>query len=97
MFSACASSGDAAMTHVVRDEPPKAPRSSLVSFASWYGTWRRPSERAVMHFPRTRSDELMMAYARLAVTLLAGAAHSRRGGKGKLEIGHCASSAAPGM
>mmetsp|Transcript_56226 Transcript_56226/g.111641 ORF Transcript_56226/g.111641 Transcript_56226/m.111641 type:complete len:159 (+) Transcript_56226:492-968(+) len=34
VFSPWESSGDAAMTHVVREEPPKAPRRSLVSFDS---------------------------------------------------------------
>ena len=63
---ACASSGETATQHVVRELPPKAPRSSIVSRASWYleGRTQRNSLSLV---GRLRSHGLSVASERLDV------------------------------
>ena len=45
---ACASSAESVTQHTVRELPPKAPRSSMVSRLSWKGTCARPSDSALM-------------------------------------------------
>mmetsp|Transcript_52159 Transcript_52159/g.118922 ORF Transcript_52159/g.118922 Transcript_52159/m.118922 type:complete len:203 (+) Transcript_52159:505-1113(+) len=62
--SAWASSPRQQTRAVVRLAPPSAPRSSVVSLHSRYGTCRAPSTRAPMTFPRTMSDSLMPTASR---------------------------------
>ena len=57
--AACASSIEPVTTTVVRELPPSAGRSNVVSLLSRYGTCLRPSVSAVMHLPNTLSDALM--------------------------------------